>query len=760
MIASAVMLRWGILRRRWRAIVAAVMAQSCGGEDVIDLPWQPPPPDEEPCGIPNRMLEDGRCIEPGVQDSGCPAGTLTLADGSCQPAGIPPALCAPGFEPANGSCEPVLPPDACTGDTVAFIGEATCHELVACGSGTWGNVPIDATTQHVDAAYVGGNNTGSVAAPWTAIGQAVAAAAPGAIVAVAAGSYVEDVLIEGKPVRLWGRCPRQVEVVGSTFAAVTVRAGADGSEVRGIAAGGAAMGIAVSGSQGVLVQDVWAHGAAGRGVDVENTLGPTSVTLRTLLVDGATEMGVYLSGVTADVERLVVRGTVTDSASGLARGVAFESGASDQRSSLALHDSLLERNEGLGLFGVGSDATIDVSVVRHTLPHPDQTRGRGVAIQAHASAGASNVAVNGSSVEHSRDVGVFVLGSVMSLEASRVAHTEPTAIDGSDGIGVDVENDLATGLRSEARLRSVMIEDAHKLGLYVIGSDAVVEGIVVRGVAPQASDQTLGRGINVEDDTGVSASAAIVGSIVEGAHDIGLAAFGATLGADGIVVRGTAAQMLDDTGGDGVVLQDNLDTGGTIAATLFGSLIEQNHTMGVRVGGGHAVIEGVVVRATSAEPASQKFGRGIAIQGALAASTTTVRSSLVEDSVEVGVFALQSAFFLERTVVRRTSPRLLDGRLGDGVVLLDNLGTTPAALARSRITDSARAGVAAFGAVGTLAETEILCNAIALTLQSFAEASARLDDAGGNRCGCGEIVEVCKTNPIGLEPPEPLDPVQ
>ena len=41
------------------------------------------------------------------------------------------------------------------------------------------------------------------------------AAAAGATIAVAAGSYAEDVVIQGKSVRLFGRCPALVEVTGA-----------------------------------------------------------------------------------------------------------------------------------------------------------------------------------------------------------------------------------------------------------------------------------------------------------------------------------------------------------------------------------------------------------------------------------------------------------------------------------------------------------------------------------------------------------------
>ena len=62
---------------------------------------------------------------------------------------------------------------------------------------------------------------------------AVDSAAGGAIVAIAAGNYFEDVDLD-KPVRLWGRCPSMVNIYGSVVG-VWVRSGASGSEIRDLA---------------------------------------------------------------------------------------------------------------------------------------------------------------------------------------------------------------------------------------------------------------------------------------------------------------------------------------------------------------------------------------------------------------------------------------------------------------------------------------------------------------------------------------------
>src|SRR6185436_14341410 len=99
---------------------------------------------------------------------------------------------------------------------------------------------------------------------------------------VAAGSYAEDVTIEGKPVRLWGRCPESVEIVGTggEFSAVFVRdTGASTTEIHDLAVSGPAIGLVVSGAEGVVIDRVRVHDTGARAIDVEDTLGPTRVAI-------------------------------------------------------------------------------------------------------------------------------------------------------------------------------------------------------------------------------------------------------------------------------------------------------------------------------------------------------------------------------------------------------------------------------------------------------------------------------------------------
>ncbi len=627
----------------------AALVLGCGGDET-----EPPPTGEQ---VPT-------CVPP----------ELALPDGSCIRPGIAPDDCYEGFvHDGEYGCEPILPPEPCPPGLMAVPGETECRPVMDCGEGTWGDLPTDGTTEHVDGSYAGGNSDGSAAAPWTTIGEAVAAAAPGALVAVAAGSYVEDVSISGKPVRLWGRCPERVELVGmgAELAAVDIRVGASGTEVGGIALLGAAAGLFLSGSEDVTFDRVWVHETASQGIHVEGALGPTSVSV----------VG-----------------------------------------------SLVEQSNEIGLFLAGSDALVEGTVVRATLPRAsDQESGRGINIQLSCFGGVcdpttrANATLRGSLVEQNHDVGLFVTGSDVVVESTVVRVTLPQASDQRSGRGINIQacgtqSGCDPTVRASATVRGSLVEQNHQFGLSIMGSDALVESTVVRANLPRASDQAFGRGISIQ----LSCS-----------------------------------------------IEDGCDPTARANATLRGSLVEQNHDVGLHVSGSDVLVEGTVVRATLPQASDQTGGRGINIQlsciGGVCDPTTranaTVRGSLVEQSHDVGLAVAASDTLVEGTVVRATLPRLSDGFFGDGVAVFSaHDALASATITGALIADSPRAGLASFGAFVSLGSTRIQCAGYELEGEPFGGQDFVFEDRGGNGCGCPTADGVCVAESAGLAPPEPATP--
>lgn len=736
---------------RWGIGAAAAAVLGCG-EDASE------PVAEEPtgaeCAPPNRWVGD-RCIEPGIQDDGCPAGTVGTV-GGCRAAGIPPELCSPGFVAAGDGCEPVLPGEPCAAGWMAIPGEQNCREVTPCAPGTWGNIPVDGATEHVDAAYAGGMSDGSATNPWITIGDAVAAAAPGAVVAIAAGSYVENVLVTGKPVRLWGVCPARVEIRASqAAAAVDVQLGANGTEVRGVAlVGNAAQGLRV-GAEDVLAEDVWLHGGD-TGVVVADQAGPASLTLRGALVEQTKSHTLAVYGGRAEVDASLLRGQPPgDPGVGNGfQGIWVVGGVGPAQ--LRLTSSVVELTRECGVCALGSEVEIVASVVRRILPSAsDLQGGEGVLMLPRA-----RLTMRGSFVDEAHTSGVQVSGSDADIEALVVRGTLPQAADQKLGRGLAVESYAADGVweRASVTATSSVIEDNHSRGVFLRAADAMLEGFVVRGTRPRASDQAEGWGVEVDDDYPGPAVATVRGSVIEDNHDIGLRLEASELTLQGCVVRGTQPRATDLLTGYGILVIGGRDRA---SAVIENSLVSANTVVGIVVLGSDASLANVVVSGTLPRPGDLLFGRGIDVHAdALSGqrSTVSARSLLVEQNRDVGFFISDSDVTLEWSVVADTSARAADGLYGDGVAALSvNEPGAVLIVSASTVARSSRAGLSSFGAACGIGSSVLDCNGLHLVAELHEGAAATIDNLGDVRCGCGEQEEACKVLSASLAPPAPLE---
>ncbi len=557
----------------------------------------------------------------------CQPGELTLPGGGCLRPGVPLDGCGEGFvHDGDYGCVPVLPAEPCPPGRMAVPGDDRCHAVMECGDGRWGDLPIDGTTEHVDGTYTGSDADGSEAHPWPTIGQAVAAAAPDALIAVAAGTYLENVVISGKPVRLWGVCPEQVAIEATSQpvapcppAAVCVVDGADGTEVGGLATRGAGLGLSVSGAEAVLVDRVWVHDNLSAGLDAESARGPTSVQVRGCLIEDNHLFGLYVVGAQATVEATAVRTTQPDPASqqfGYGLVVQLVCAATsdgiecdpEARGSASVSRSLVEQNHSQGIHVSAADVTIDTTVVRATAPNPLTLRG-----------------------------GYGIAGQLACVNTSAGPKCYPEA-------------------RADIHVTRSVVEHNQEVGLYLAGVDATVDRTVVRATLPSALSSWAGYGLAVQ--VGCTETPSGLRSYPEArAH----------------------AEVTD-------------------------SLIDQSSEFGVYVIGADATVDATVVRATAARP--------------------------------------------------------LDGRFGDGVVIVNHQGIASATLSGLLVADSARAGLATFGAVTTVADSHLRCAAIELTGEAYDGFDFEVIDRGGNACGCPAANAPCKLVQAGLAPPDDLPPAR
>ncbi len=567
----------------------------CGGESEPGGPATGGGSGAHICPAGQWQQQDGSCAPAGLPpDMPCPPAEWQQEDGTCAAAGVPPDGCGEGFvHDGDRGCEPILPDEPCPSGQLAAVGESKCHEVAPCGSGTWGDIPIEQGTVYVDQGYAGGNSAGTESAPFTTIGEAVSAAKAGAIVAIAAGSYEEDVTITGKPLRLWGRCPAMVELsgTGKELAAAVIFAGANGSEVRDIAITGKPIGLLLSGSTDVLLDRVWVHDTASRGINVEDALGPTSIVVTRSLVERSQQLGVFVAGSEATVQSCVIRDTLPD-ATGIGWGIGVQPNSkTGAPSSLTLTTSLIEQSQEFGVFGVfveGSEATVQSSVIRDTLPDATGS-GLGIGVQADPDTGApSSLTLTTSLVEQSQQFGVAVTGSEATVQSSVIRDTLPDVT--GIGWGISVQANPNTGAPSRLTLTTSLVERSQDVGVVVEGSQATVQSSVIRDTLPDAVGDARGVQVQDDSDTGAPSSVLLRGLLVERSGVAGVFVVDSTASLEGCLLRDTAPSA-SDLFGDGIVVYSE---GAPASASLVGTRIEDSARAAVSSFGGEVSITGSV----------------------------------------------------------------------------------------------------------------------------------------------------------------------
>jgi len=514
-------------------LVCALASAGCGEEDETE----PPPKPAKDAAAPPA----------------CPAGEAKLDEGECEPAGIPASACGQGFTyDGRGGCTPVLPDGVCPDGQMAIPGEAACREVAPCGSDPWGDIPVDADTQYVDGSYPGTDSDGSAERPWTTISAAISAASSGALVAIAAGTYSEDVAVVGKGVRLWGRCPKLVGVRGQTVGnpAVDLRAG--GAELRGVAVTGPGLGVAVTNAKDVVVDQVWIHDTGDIGAYFSIALGPAAARLSGSLVEAAGGFGVYVDGAELTMESSVSR---ESHATAMGPGTGLSCLDSLQKGSpckLTVSGSLIEQVMGVGLMVGASEATIDGSVIRDVEVDENKAGGFGLEVIHNPNNDPGTATMRASVVERTRGMGISTYGSSLTLDATAVLDTLPGG-DMRFGRGIYAVENRDTGHRSQLKVTRSLVDHAHETGIFVLGSDGTITSTWVRDTQVQVTDQQGGAAIAAAlgSDTGQRAQVTIDGSVLEGSPSVGLYVSDADLELVSSVIRGTKPQP-NGLFGDGV----------------------------------------------------------------------------------------------------------------------------------------------------------------------------------------------------------------
>jgi hypothetical protein len=459
---------------------------------------------------------------------------------------------------------------------MAVPGETTCRPVAPCGPAKYDGIPVDATTQFVDASFIG-TSDGSESAPWTTIGDGIANAAFGGIVAVAAGTYAEVVDISVTAVELWGVCPEQVTIsppgTDAMTRAITIRNGAHGTEVHRVGITSMGIGVGVFTSSEVVLDEIWIHDTGFVGLGVQGTVGPTQVTLsRSLMEDSMTVAALCVGEADLAIDESVIRGSRYDgnTISGLALWVEPAGGA---LGNATVKNSVMEKNDGGAVYIQGATGAIETSVLRDngTTPHAPT-----ISIGPYMGQPGASATIRSSVVERSGSLGVLIHGADAVIETTTVRDVTESAVSPREGFGVIAKSASTTTL-AKLTMSSSLVERVKQVGIGVIGTDATIDRTLVREVTPVGNTYAaFGVTFYEDPETLIVGTLGVTASVVENVTTTGIVVQSAPATIDSVRVSNMTG--IDALYGDGVNVRSDLGPG---SLTLTRSLVERSARAGL-----------------------------------------------------------------------------------------------------------------------------------------------------------------------------------
>lgn len=663
------------------------------------------------CQADEVPMLGGGCKRVGVRE--CP-GKWSLAGPplwQCKPIG-PPRTCNPGWQNVQGGwCEPILPKVACGAGTMEVIGHAACQPIGDCGSGTWGKIKATANTIFVDQAYRGSGN-GSQSRPYATITAALAGLKGGEHIAVAAGTYNENLGFSRK-VTLEGRCAQMVTIAGSgvAYAALELKNWASGSTLRGVTLQSSGVGLYIDGVA-VTAERVAVRGCQLQGVEVAYS---GSLTLRNSLVAENRMVGVQVSGSKLAMERSVVRDSrpqLTTLKFGYGIEATATTGTGGLSSDVTIRDSLVSGNRGVAVAISSSKGLLERTVVRNTQELASlKIGGTGIGTKMSTSVNKpAELTVRDCLVASNRATGIMVESAKALVENTVVRDTRERVMDKLLGYGIQASIGPGQSFPSEIILRRSLITNNRTVGLNIYSSKALVENTVVQDTKEQVSDKAGGTGIQVLVQPGLKNAAELIlrDSLVSGNRAAGVVV-GSSMGVvERTVVRDTQEQLSNMAEGSGIngIFQPNQSAPAEL--TVRDSLVQNNRAVGLSLQSSKGVVERTVIRDTRAQVKGNMAGYGVQVlvqPGRKQVSELTLRDSLVANNTSLAVGVFSSKATVERVLVKDTQSQPADKGYGSGIQAAVQPGETLAStltLRDSLITGNRNSGVTVVGSSGTV----------------------------------------------------------
>ncbi|MDF1565435.1 MAG: hypothetical protein P1V51_20530 [Deltaproteobacteria bacterium] len=620
-------------------------------------PKEPAP--EVICPVGFEADAGGRCVGV-VPAEPCPGGSMRLlGERECVPIGPD---CPLGFESEDDGwgCRPVVAAGPCVNGTREALGDAACQPVADCRMGT----SPDAT-HFVDPA-------GSTdATHFRSIRAAVSAAPQGAVIAVAAGTYVENVVIT-RPITLIGSCPTDTILQAPALdpGMGILFQGVRGATVSHLTVRGFLPGLgAVGGAEALVVHSV-----------IEDSIAYGAIAIET--------------GTRLSINQSAIRGTRAGAGEVTGNAVAVNDGGR-----LEVVDSTLSDNVGVAAYVSGTGSLhLDRTVVLRTTLDTGLQSDAGVKVHA-----GGTLWIGGSAILGSSGIGV-----VASDPRTRLTILDSTIADTvSDDTGLSGFG-LAVLGGADATIEGLTSTRNHTANILVRRSTATLERVVSRDTLRSTQPWTTLRGEAVYPGVGIWIALDADASLTDVAV---LEGHGETLHVDSSRASLSRVFLEDRTldPGNGTETTDLVALQGS-QVEVAGMEIRSRNLFGLR-----ATDPGTTLEMSRLLLTFPEGNPSVLLGGSLecaAGAACVLRESWFDQAPGFGLMTwLNASTRIEDSVIsntREAGPELL---YGDGVSCLFN---STVHIRKSEIRSSAHVGLWLENCGGSLVESRVLDNTLGL----------------------------------------------
>jgi hypothetical protein len=527
--------------------------------------------------------------EPTAAEPACPTGLVREG-----------TACAPRFDtcPENeipafgGGCTAigakVLAAPSCSDGLTAVPGEASCHPIADCGTGTWGTIPDDSNARYVDEKAADGGD-GSRAMPFKTVAEALARAPSGAMIAIAAGSYTVNIDVS-TPLRIRGRCPSMVELKGdpALLSDHVIQATAN-VEIKGVSITSPYIGVGVYRGD-VTIDSVYFHDTEFSAIEALGYSAPPKVVVRNVVIERPRQVAMNVFGASAIVDRTVIRNgrSRTDGKTG--DGIVVrprKEGDVLNPAQLQVMSSVIEKMKRSSITAFGAKLEVEGTIVRGTRADDTGSGGPGIVSEKYETKSA-DLSLRASLLEDNEFSQLSVQSGVALVEMVVARKGVPTKA-GLVGGGMVFE------VGTSFTLKDALVEQTRAFGVAVSGASGTIERLIVRDVAQDAKG-IGGLGIQIGDDeeTHAPSTVTLKDSRFDRCAQLGVLIMGSTVDAEGLAifdVKPDSEQIFGD--GIGISAHRVRDVAEPVLASLKlkKSLVERANRAALTIYGADVTIE-------------------------------------------------------------------------------------------------------------------------------------------------------------------------